>query len=136
MTKRKKADKPGRIQPPSQRIGSANEFSPAFVTDDMKIVGEPTGAQWQRFFIDICKRTQMTWQELINASAKGLGIESIKKRQIKERHRRSIPAQYQDEERFIVMRMGRDARMVGARVNREFRALWLDTRLDLYDHGK
>lgn len=77
------------------------------------------------------KRSQMTWQQIINATRHGLGSELIPKHQIKT----GIPQAFVNEESFMSLRAIEKAPMVGVRVRSTYYVIWVDRAFTLYDHG-
>ena len=122
----------GRNKPARQPNGAASteHFSPAFVADGMQVLGKPNADDWRLYFHHICRKTRMTWRELSSAG-KASGVESIPKESITS----AIPAQHQNQNKFVAMRLGQGARLIGLRSGREFHAIWLDTApFSVYKH--
>ena len=78
------------------------------------------------------ERGRMTWDEITLAPRHGLGSELLPRRQIKA----PIPAGFEDQERFLVLRYAGKLPMVGTRTNDTFHILWIESEFgELYDHG-
>lgn len=78
------------------------------------------------------KLSSSTWKDLKLAPRHGQGTELIPKDQI----RASIPAQFQDEPRFMVFRYHGKLPMAGVRVRDVYHILWIEPSFgQLYAHA-
>lgn len=82
-------------------------------------------------FVDaLFKRSQMTWQQLLQAGKHHLGSEVIDRDSIKA----AIPPFITDEVTLLAFRFNGNAPMVGYRDGSTFHVIWIDRAFDLYDH--
>lgn len=73
----------------------------------------------------------MTWVELVSLPHKKLGAEKIPRKAIKK----PIPDQITADVSIWSFRVGDAKRMVGYHDGGVFNIVWLDLKLDVYDHG-
>jgi len=74
----------------------------------------------------------MTWKQIKLADRHGLGSELVPAAQI----RPSVPAAFEDREKFLVLRYNGTLPMVGVRAEDTFHILWIERNYgDVYDHG-
>lgn len=84
------------------------------------------------FAMALQERCTMTWREITVARYGGLGIEFIPASQI----RGPIPVQFQDRDRFLMLRYHDRLPFGGVRVQDVLHVLWIEARYgDLYNHG-
>ena len=76
-------------------------------------------------------RSQMTWQEIINASRKKLGTESMDCKSINA----TIPSYFEANEKCFVLRTAGKGRAAGFRAGRIFHVVWVDYKFKLYRHS-
>lgn len=76
--------------------------------------------------------SQLTWQQITEASRKRQGSEIISRSAIGED---KIPAVITPDVNILAFRFCGNAPMVGFRVAETFHVVWLDRVFDLYDHG-
>lgn len=84
------------------------------------------------FAVALHKRARMTWREIILADKHGLGLETMPRKSIKPK----VPAQFEDTEKFHVLRYSGKLPMVGVRLLDTFHIIWIEAAFgDVYDHG-
>jgi len=78
------------------------------------------------------KISELTWQQLRDAPAHGLGYEPIPREGIRQK----IPSNVTDDvASFFSFRFAGKKAMVGYRTERTFHILWFDRAFNVYDHG-
>jgi len=127
----------GRIKEPIVEPGSTNALPPVFCLHylDNKKYGlsnceiDEKGAFADRLY-ELC---QLTWNQIINTGRHGLGSEKIPQNAITGSN---IPVHITKDVDFIAIRFDRLKPMVGYRRDRIFHIIWLDTKFQLYNHGR
>ncbi len=83
-------------------------------------------------FVDaIYKRSRMTWAEIVQAPAHGLGFEKLPRFRIQN----TLPPGVTEDVTFLSFRCIGKAPMVGYRDGQIFHVLWIDHDFTLYNHG-
>jgi len=75
--------------------------------------------------------SQQTWGD-IKALPKASGFEKIEVNQLKSTP--GLPKRFEAIDMVDVCRLGRAARIIGYILDDTFYAVWVDTKLDMYDH--
>jgi hypothetical protein len=75
--------------------------------------------------------SQLTWAD-IKALSKQSGFEKIEKNQFNSTP--GLPKEFEDIDKIDVCRLGRDARLIGYIQDDTFYAVWIDSKLDMYNH--
>jgi hypothetical protein len=76
---------------------------------------------------------QLTWNQIINTHRGGLGSEKIARNAITGS---SIPPHITPDVDILAIRFDGRKPMVGYRLDRIFHIIWLDTKFQLYNHGR
>jgi hypothetical protein len=76
--------------------------------------------------------SRMTWKEIRNAPAKGVGSEQIPKFRIQ---RPIPPSVTPDVDQFSSLHFSGNKRFIGYRVGQIFHILWVDHSFEVYNHG-
>ncbi|MCP4986507.1 MAG: hypothetical protein GY928_10760 [Colwellia sp.] len=75
--------------------------------------------------------SQQRWVD-IKALPKASGFEKIEVNQLKSTP--NLPKKFEGIDKVDVCRLGRNARLIGYILDDTFYAVWVDTKLDMYDH--
>ncbi|QBR85393.1 hypothetical protein E3983_10275 [Legionella israelensis] len=112
---------------------STNHLKPTFSLEHIQAnycVSNCSQKQKAAFADSLLKRSQMTWNEIMQAPRHKLGQETISQNSIKA----PLPKDITPDTKFIALRFDGKAPMVGRRDGRVFIIYWLDHNFSLYDH--
>lgn len=115
------------------KSSSTNHLKPIFSLENIQAnycVTNCTKDQKAAFAEALRKRSQMTWNEIIQAPRHGLGQENIEQHAIKV----PLPHDVTPDTQLIALRFDGKAPMVGRRDGRVFIIYWLDHNFSLYNH--
>tara|TARA_R110002049_G_scaffold291718_1_gene475862 strand:+ start:175 stop:597 length:423 start_codon:yes stop_codon:yes gene_type:complete len=139
------AKAPSRIKPkntirgskfgitPKQETTDYNKRYPKFSFEHMQpefCISGCSAQEKAQVLDSIHKRSQMTWQDIMNSARHKLGTEKISKHSIQS----PIPPVFAAEENFLAIRSIAMAPMVGVRVHSTFYVIWIDRAFTLYKH--
>ena len=123
-----------RIPLPAPEVRNYDNETPKFCLHHVVREFDVTALSAQRqaaFARTLQRLAARRWVDLITAPRHGTGSEFIPAAQIKA----SIPARFQDRERFLVFRYDGRLPMAGARVDDVYHVLWIEPEFNrLYDH--
>lgn len=124
----------GKIKAPEQSVGNVDREPPIFCLKYIKktySVDDCTKDQKAAFADTLSKLSKLTWMEIRTGDKRGYGCEKLTIDKAK------IPEHITADVDIIGIRFWNKARMVGYRdsTKRIFHIVWLDIRMNLYDHG-